>query len=364
MLGSKRTVLSGMVLMGLWGHSALLQAWSGVQTQVELFAYSEPVSIDDFSHDWQGKFYGGTVALTRDRVAVMTTHRDWQLSAIARYDLYTEFHRDTAELYYLNANDLALESGRSYKLDLTAFNLSGMQYRLGHVFHLSDHFSVTVGASLLQATLFQDGQLRGTSFEDTQGNTQFTSTLDYFYTEDKLLARDVDRDVDNYGVSFDLRAQWQATDDLALSLFVDDLFGRVWWRDAPYTKATVTSQVQTTDQDGGIQFNPVLLGSESSEDYTQTLKAYGELALSYQWQPNWFFEADWQHYDVLDFYNVGFGWGAKQQGPFVRFYYAPEIETVATEFGLSWLQFRLGADDMDIQQARVWDASVALQLGF
>ena len=254
---------------------------AGVYIDTDLFAYSEPVTIKGAYNNWSGPFRGGGTAFTHNRVETGVTYKTWSLGILKRYDYEMEFSPDTAEFAYRVENKQPLEVGRTYHLDLKARHSYSDGVRLSHQYQPTSNLQLMWGVSYLQGRTLTEGVLKGTVTALAEGDYDFEFDVDYLYSEDVLFDRAV-QGPQGEGYSVDLNIDWQPLDDLTTSLTIKDLYGRIYWNNAPRTTATATSSVKEYDEQGFVVFKPALTGFETNENFTQTLPEKTTLLASYR----------------------------------------------------------------------------------
>ena len=235
-----------------------------------IFAYSEPVTIRSALNDWEGGFRNGSSTITHNWLETGVSYKKWKLGILKRYDYEMEFSPDTAEFMYRTKNKQALQTGKTYHLDLKARHSFSDGVSLSRDFNPTENMSLTIGASYLRGRHLTEGTLQGTATTLADNDYDFEFGVDYFYSEDSLFDREVQAP-EGQGYSIDLSLIWEPNKDFTTMLTVKDLIGRIYWENAPHTTATATSDVKEYDENGYVVYKPHLSGVESNKDFTQTL---------------------------------------------------------------------------------------------
>ncbi len=282
--------LSPPVVRLLWACLACVlavPAWagSGFFLRLDSESYSEPVSLDAALNDWQGHFYGGEAQWSINWLESGYRRGVWGISALYRRDLWLGFAADTAELYYRTDHRLPLQTGRQYAVDITAYGFSARGARGSWRQAPLPGLSLTWGLSLFNAGDLLDGRLHGRATALAENEYAYEAAVDYTYAEDVLFDRQVEAP-DGVGASLDLAVAYAFSAQTRLRLRVTDLFGRIRWRQAPYTRATANSNQQGYDETGYIVVRPALSGIEAYHaTYLQRLRPRGSLALEQDLTP-------------------------------------------------------------------------------
>lgn len=302
-----------MALAGLLLAVPLSAAAADLSLHVEADGYAEPVSIQDFTHHWQGRFSGGRHAFLQGRAELTRRDAGQELGLLWRYDYLLDFTPDTAELYNAYAKGLAPDTGRAYGLGVTARYSEALGVRWSPVFQWQPGLTVTPGFNLLQGYKLTDGGLGGSarfrqpgfSGADFQGAEL---AVDYHYDEPQLYEEKLGwhpRNPDGWGYSLDLRADWRPDDRRSLTLQLYDVYGRLHWRQAPRTQYQFDYQA--------VPAAHQLTGQlETDDHYTQVLpmrgRLSGEYRLNERWQAGW--QLDANRYVRLGQVSAGYSVGA------------------------------------------------------
>ena len=153
-------------------------------------SYSEPAPIDQMINNLEGApVDNGDFAFTHNQIEVGFKKGNWLLAYFHRYDYFLEFNSDTAELAYLDRNDLSIPTSRNFDVYLRANHIRSKGFAVGYE---DDFFSDSLNASIrlnyLTSDEFTDGYLAGTVTTLSDGY-QGDLILDYQYSEDTLLER-------------------------------------------------------------------------------------------------------------------------------------------------------------------------------
>ncbi len=261
---------------------------------MDSYTFSEPVSIKTAVDGLRGgELSSGDFVFTHNRMEIGVAGERWAGGVMGRYDWHFDIDDDTFEIYYNAENDLDIAPG-DYAIDMEVSNITavgiwgawhgtvgwerlGLDRWFNPANGAGDGITVTIKASGFQARRLIDGRARGQLTINPDDSFDGSVQLSQHYHYDHLLGRTVSRP-SGYGASLDVFVsmswrEWQ------LDASVVDALTRIWWEDAPFTKARIGSRVNEFDADGRLQISPVLSGIESSEDHQQRLPVRTRVAL-------------------------------------------------------------------------------------
>ena len=313
--------------------------------------YAEPTSIGSFLHEFDGDFEGGTQAFAHEWMETGIRSGAWEVGVFSRYDYDLSFSEDLAELYYLATNKLPLEIGKSYNIDLSAKYYRTDGIRVGHTFKPNETLQATIGVAYLRGHRLTDGQLTGSAVALSDDDYDFSFQTDYYYSEDPLFDREVEAPT-GWGYSADLSLDWKPNPFIALNLQVYDLFGRIFWDQAPHTIATANSDNKTYDDDGYVEFTPTLSGQEEYRDFEQTLNPFGSMRASFRVYTNLglLYQEDFTSETNFSGYGASYIFDSHQS---IALLYHPETKAWEIEYYGPYWKLRLAGDALSQDQSNL-----------
>ena len=311
-------------------------------------SYSAPISIKGLLDQWQGDFRGGEVAFTRNRVGVSARRGPWSVTWQRRLDYHFRFSRDTAELFFLEENDIDLPAERRFQLDLQASHLLATSLSVTRYWQPASSFQWQSTVNLIRGSSFQDGEGQGFLSADSTNNQQdFTADirLDYQYSRDWILDQRAPGPK-GWGGSFDVAWQWQLDSNWTINGKLEDLFARIWWQDAPFSD--FLGQTERQLGAGGT------LQLRGTDDFQQSLPWFGEVQVRRQLSAKIAGELQYRRLDDVDYLAIGALW--HQWG--VRFH----IKRGQLEgfYSRRYFSVSLAIDDPDYQQAQSLSLSFSI----
>ncbi|MCB1647224.1 MAG: hypothetical protein KDI36_17310 [Pseudomonadales bacterium] len=251
-----------------------------VYSNIDLYAHSEPVSIDKFAGDFDARLEDGETAFTHDIAEIGVQWNEWRVSVVKRFDYISEFTEDTALVHHAEKNGLLLPQNKNYHLLLDVERLTASGVRLGYTHQFYEDLSLDVAftyyndASQLQsgkaeafgalepindqliadARVVLDGINAGnrdlSGLKPLVADVNAYVLIDYAYDKPKFGEKDYRRPVisgtpnpvisgvdfkapEGTGYSVDVSARWRVNERLKLGLDLVDVYNRFIWEDAP-----------------------------------------------------------------------------------------------------------------------------------
>ncbi len=399
-----------------------------VYSNLDVFGYSEPVSIKAFADKFDDSLESGDTAFTHNRFEIGAEYRGVSVALVQRFDYVTEFTEDTALFHHLSKNGVPIDPSRVFDLHLDVERLNATGLKVGYTWdalpevQLHGAFTWYVDASRLQSgsasvaatedlvdpQLLTDIQAvldaqSGSSNPDLSAiydlirDVRGGFSIDYAYNSPRFsedayrqpvltgpqnpVITGVDFDApEGSGYAVDVGVTWQARDDLRLALHVWDAFNEFEWDGAPQTTATFDlnpflNDFVSTAQDllDGLNVFPNEIVDRNwvtnirNQTFRQKLPARAELSAAWAqtWRPGIF---GWKPGVTL----LGSYYHTASQG-FPRLGIALdsfrfEYDTAAGSVGFGW-RWRYGhvslvTDDFDFDKARTFGLAVGLNLQF
>lgn len=287
--------------------------------------------------------------------------RGWQLGYFVRNDYYARFDPDTISLAYLDKNDLAVEANRQYDiwLDIHRLYASGLRvtsprFNVGSV-------KLAVGISLFRATAHLDGSITG-QITTTEDGFSTLTYVDYSYDEDVLLDRPLTTEPEGWGFGFDVYLRWQVNAAITIEAELNDLAGRVFWDEIPYTQAQITSSTVNFDENGFIETTPVLSGIESYKSHKQTLPLRSNVIVDYRFHTTYGLFVGNEQYGHEHFPAMGVAFTPRDAT--YRLGWQGNSNSLQLERKNASGRFKLIIDDIDLERAKTFGFEFELTAGW
>ena len=264
-------------------HAQDNKDWN-IYSDIDLFAYSEVISIREFVDDFQDDIVSGDNAFTHDKFEIGVKWKKWRFAYVDRFDYITEFTNDTAFIHHAEKNDLVIPTNRNYDLLLDVERLNAKGLKAGYTWDVRDNLTLDFSGNYyfnikklqsgkvelfanpdpINAQLVADAEAiidtldfnnrDLTPLRNLAANIQASLLIDYAYDDPKFREDRYQEPVidgppnppltgvdfsepDGWGYSFDFGVNWQVNDQLNLDLQLIDVANAFEWKDAPQTYA-------------------------------------------------------------------------------------------------------------------------------
>jgi len=190
-----------------------------------------------------------------------------------RKEAVIETSSDTMLLVNQASNDLDLTLGKQYNLglEIEGFEVHGVMFANSISVYEKNGWNIRLGGAveLLYGTETQHGNVSGDASAVNESDYDFTLHSRYLYTENYLYELDVDR-VTSYGYTTHI-SLFSRYNDFSLSVIVNDISGKLYWKNLPYSDVNMASGNKSYDENGYVKYAPVISGIERTTKFTQTL---------------------------------------------------------------------------------------------
>ncbi|MDA3878235.1 MAG: hypothetical protein PF483_14270 [Halothiobacillus sp.] len=330
-------------------------AWAATQdwapyVRIESMTYSQPNSIKSALQEWHGAFSGGTRQWTFNTVESGVETHDWSLGVFYRKDYNLQFSRGTAEAYYLLKNKAPLPIGKHYQLDLTAASFAAKGIRATWRIVPSSRLQMRLGLSLFSASSLINGSIQGSGTALTENSYIYNAAVDYHYSRDYLFKREVNPP-SGIGASLDFGFSAKIRPWLRVRGHVDDLLGGIWWKNAPYTVASASSNRESYDASGNVHFAPLISGYEgTTQHYMQRLspRFSGQMDVGHPDKPNGIMAVQYQYGQTL----LGAGASVNVHDYVFNVTAWPQVHTLSIGVAKGRYRFELGASSLSPSTTR------------
>ena len=252
----------------------------------DIFLQSQPIDLKGAKNQWkQGDYQGGDYQYGNILLESGLEKNNLRLGGFYRQEYQADFNRDTSDYYYGSQHN-QLESNRNYQIDLKLNTYQAKGLHLQKKFKNNDKLQWSLGGSIFQAGGLQSGSLNGTTLTDNTGKDQtYNAHIDYYYDQDQLLDRLNVNSPKGLGYTLDTKVLWQPTEKISASLQVQELLGKISWKNVPFTNANLSSEDgnKVIGDDGFIKIKPAVSGMEGYKaHYTQLLKPKINAAVTFK----------------------------------------------------------------------------------
>lgn len=355
-------------LLYMSGLLALATIKSYAATSVEAFVTSHSFSnilpikqlIED---DWQqAPKQSASDAFTQNEVGVRAYFDNFSFSVSQRYDYFVQTNDDTAKAFYLDRNDLALDSQSDYAAQLRLFHQRSNGIKVGYKLNF-DRFSAELRVGYWRVLATRESQLNGLISSDLNGNISADAQLSEFYSTNNFLKRQNSDDwnTQGSGVTVDLHMRWQPSNNIDISVDITDLYSDYKVDNAGFSKGKIDTDGTFINSIGGIAYVPLYRGIETAERHNFELPETVNLDAIYRTE-SLAYVTHFTRQGDINFYYVGVQFESENSTTRLLF----DIENTAPEiqFHNKWITAYFSLDDTDIDQAMLAKLGVNVHLEF
>jgi hypothetical protein len=150
---------------------------------------------------------------------------------------------------------------------------------------------------------------------------------------------------------------------LIIAVAAEDWLNAIWWRDAPFTQATLTSSTVSLDDSGFINTTAPLLGTEGYRDFRQKLPVRTSMSVRYRAAPRIELIAKVLNVASLNLPAIG-----------VRYHRAPDerwgvtfdstAHAITVSYEDKWWHLSVGLDDANVEKAHFVSLRAGVHMGW
>ncbi len=274
-------------------------AKNGTQTlayaEADVFEGNDQVAMRQYGNDWQGDYSprsGQNIGLLAARFEAGAQWNGYRLGTLYRADALVQANRDTSDLVRQYNNNSGYDAGRRYQINyqIKGFEANGVR--------LSKSFQQTLnagwqmswggGASALRGKRVKvetaAGQVTTLNAQDFNANATLdstNSTLDTSGAGKFNPPYGAQPSLSGQGYAFDLGVVLRRQDGLRLEAAVNDLAGRMAWKNLPQYVANYANATKYYDANGYVNFNSTASAQSSYRNLNQALDPKLWLAMGY-----------------------------------------------------------------------------------
>lgn len=336
---------------------SLLAGERDISLSFNFFAANNAISLKNITSSWEGDYKTPKnrfiTLLFSDFEIKYKKDDSFCISYILKSNFVLRASSDFADLLHTVKTEGDLPIGRVYDLSLFAegFIADGLKVKnkvyerkTGDLFYRLD-FSF----SLLNGRFVQDLKIDGFASAIGKKSYSFLSDVEYYYSENYLYDLDVNGPKGfgyDSSLAFKLRYKKYSFD-----LNVDNLLGRIYWQDTPFSDVHLKSDNAVTDENGYTKYNPSVYGYEGKKKFVQKLNRVWNLSLGYEFENFSFF--------LEEFYTAKISSpGCKVVKKFKNFSLSLKYENLFKTFTASVfnknLFFSFGSDDFSLSKAKAF----------
>lgn len=267
----------------------------GGYVRIEAFEADGLAGTGPYDRDRQGPYSppgGTTLSLVAARAETGAQLNGYRVGLLYRAEALLETNRDTFDLVSQYKNAKELDARRTYQIDYRIKGFEAVGARIAKSFHTEPigdwHVDWGLGVSWLRGLRARvetaSGQVATINAKDFNAN----ATLDSMDSKVDISGGGkfnppfgAHPTLSGQGGAIDLGVVVQRLDGLRLAISVNDLYGRMAWKNLPDYAAKYNTDTKYYDANGYVHFNPLLKAQSCYRDFTQTLDPKFRLAFVY-----------------------------------------------------------------------------------
>lgn len=339
------------------------QAYADIRAWV---AY-DAIPVGEFGGKW-GEGYasrnGRNVFLQRNRASIGVEKEGWRVGVEYRQEGSLDASRDTVDFYHLYQQRQLPDAARSFGLDARFHSWSASGMRVSRTFTLDQ--SVLAG---LQMNV--SGALYGTlrNRDTTVGGSASYQGLGAYGVNAQSLDSDTryrypfmpEASQASSGGSVSVALQLPLDEHWTANVAIDDLWSRLRWSNLPTGQKSINSEVATTDQNGYVNYQPLLTGQNSLISKTGTIGATRSASLTYQ-QAQWLVKLGVDHLAATTIPAVALTYQSALGAFMVG--YESRFNSVGLGYGIGPFHLQLRANKWSVSQASSLGLNAGLHCAF
>lgn len=347
---------------------ALLTINANASTTVEAFATSNSYSnilpikqlIED---DWQqSPDQTASDAFTQNEVGIRAYFDNFSFSVSQRYDYLVKTEQQTAQAFYLNRNDLALNTLDKYNINLQLHNQRSNGIKVGYKLDY-DNFSTEIRLGYWRLLATRESHLNGLISADGNGNISASAQLNEFYSKDNFLRRRNSDDWNTQGSGFtvDLHMYWQPSENIDITLAITDLYTKFTAKNTGYSAGEIDTDGTFINSIGGISYVPLYRGRETTAKHQFSIPETINLNALYR-SKSLTYVTQFSRQSDINFYYVGVQF--EHGNSSTRLLLDIENSAPEIQFHHPWVTAYFSIDDTDFNQAMLFKLGINLHLSF
>ncbi len=267
--------------------SALAQqpatAWQAY-ADVQLWAAYDATPIRQFDGTWDtyAPRAGRNVFLQRHRAEVGVEKDGWRVGLEYRLEGTLVTDRETLDFYHAYQQRLRPDGARTYTLDAQFKTWSAAGLRVARTFALNESgAALMVSGALYAHPSNRESEINGNinyqPVDEYGGNARYRESdtrYRYPFMQDSSQT--------SSGASVSMALQWPLGEQVTANLALNDLWSRMRWSNLPEKTQNLNSNVTSVDQDGYINYKPLLTFKNSRIDKSGSIGMSSAASLTYR----------------------------------------------------------------------------------
>ena len=257
-----------------------------IYSDISIWQASDAVPIDQIDDEWSAYSprAGRNTALMRNRVAAGVGKNRWRLGLELRQDAYLVTDRDTLDAFYMYQQKSTPVPPASFALQGRYFAWQAQGLRIGHTFE-GPRIGGRTSSIELSGAVYGKQRLRERSVQGTLAYPQaetYGFSANHTDADSRMTYPFMDKTPSASGAGLSLAATVPLADAWTLRVQADDLASRLRWKNLPVNTESLSSNVTSYDENGYVNYRPMLRGRKQQLDRHVRIPRYTAAALDYR----------------------------------------------------------------------------------
>jgi hypothetical protein len=339
-------------------------ATTTIESFISSHSYSNVLPVKQLiEDDWQqSPDHDASKAFTQNEAGIRAYIDNFSLSISHRYDYFVDTNHDTAQAFYLDRQDQALNAKAQYDINLKLFHQRSKGIKLGYKLDF-DTLSTELRIGYWRLTATRESKLYGTISSDLNNNIAADAQLNEFYSDNNFLKRKNtdDWETDGSGITADFHLRWKPTSNIDIALDITDLYSHFKLEDSGFSEGKVNTNGTFINSLGGVAYLPLYRGLETSAKHTFSLPKTMNIDALYR-SESLAYLAHFTRQGDTNFYYLGLQFEAENST--TRLLFDVENRAPEVQFKHRWITAYLSMDDIDLNQAMLLKLGLGLHIEF
>jgi|GEM_PF-1771510 len=243
----------------------------------QILLTNDAFSLKSLFNNFHGKYVSSQsnhTAIGDIRVDVGSYIKGWGYIGYSyRKEAVIKSTSDSMKLLYQVSNNLDLTTDDHYDIfiSLKGFETHGIEFSNTYPLYSDGIFDIQIGygIELMIGTEGQNGYVTGYASAVSKTEYDFNLNSYYYYTQNYLYDYDVEY-TSAYGFNTQL-AMLFIYDNFTLKIVGNDVLGKLYWKNMPYSEVNLISENKSYDKNGYVKYSPAISGLESEQNVIQRL---------------------------------------------------------------------------------------------